>query len=342
MQQCSQRNTSNRECDTMIIIAEYGRDNLATVYVAQMRETASSEKSDHRYFLEFVESFQPPLPLEKKWVLIVSTLFGCPVQCLMCDAGSHYLGTLSAEEIFAQIDFLVRKRFPNGSIPVNKFKIQFARMGEPSFNRNVLKVLEGLPSRYNAPGLIPSLSTIAPVGTDRFFERLLEIKKKRYTEGQFQLQFSIHTTDEKLRDKLMPVKKWKFAQIARYGTKFYQEDDRKITLNFALAEEMPVEPNILYQHFDPDIFLIKITPLNPTYQVIQNRLTSYIDPLQKEKEYTVVEALRSLGYEVIISIGEVEENHIGSNCGQYLMKHLTAKEHIENGYGYGTKDSIVL
>jgi len=312
----------------MKILTSTGREDIAVVYVAEMKKGKC---------VEFVESLQPPLSREKKWVLIVSTLFGCPVRCLMCDAGSQYQGTLSTEEIFAQIDFLVRKRFPNGGIPVDKFKIQFARMGEPSFNVNVLEVLENVPSLYNAPGLIPSISTIAPIGTENFFERLLEIKKRKYSEGQFQLQFSIHTTDEQLRDKLIPVKKWDFASIARYGEKFYQEGDRKITLNFALAEGMPVEPNILYQHFDPDIFLIKITPLNPTYQVVQNRLSSYIDPFQKEKEYPVVRKLRSFDYEVIVSIGEVEENHIGSNCGQYLMRHLTANEVIKEGYTYERK-----
>jgi len=30
--------------------------------------------------------------------------------------------------------------------------------------------------------------------------------------------------------------------------------------------------------------------------------------------------LRGTGYEVIVSVGELEENKIGSNCGQYLKK----------------------
>jgi len=178
----------------MKILTSTGREDIAVVYVAEMKKGKC---------VEFVESLQPPLPREKKWVLIVSTLFGCPVRCLMCDAGSHYQGTLSTEEIFSQIDFLVRQRFPNGNIPVDKFKVQFARMGEPSFNVNVLEVLENLTSRYDAPGLIPSISTIAPMGTENFFERLLEIKKRKYREGQFQLQFSIHTTDEQLRDGIL-------------------------------------------------------------------------------------------------------------------------------------------
>ena len=50
-----------------------------------------------------------------------------------------------------------------------------------------------------------------------------------------------------------------------------------------------------------------------------------------------MEELRAAGYEVIVSIGEVEENHIGSNCGQYVMRHLKAKEHLKNGYTYMTQ-----
>ena len=309
----------------MKVLASVGREDVAIVYMADIGE---------KLYVEFVEAVQPPLPREKKWVLLVSTLLGCPVKCLMCDAGGYYKRKLSKGEIFSQIDFLIKKRFPTGKVPVEKFKIQFARIGEPSLNLNVLEVLEELPHRYNVPGLIPCISTIAPAGTDRFFEGLLEIKKKKYPEGRFQLQFSIHTTDEKLRDKLIPVKKWDFAKISEYGEKFYERGGRKITLNFALSEGMPVEPEILLQFFDPEKYLIKITPINPTYKAMENRLFSYIDPYHEEKDYQLVKNLRSFGYEVIVSIGEVEENYIGSNCGQYVMRHLKAKRHIKNSYAY--------
>ena len=313
---------------SMKILAWAGREDIAMVYMAEVGGGK---------LVEFVESVQPPLPREKKWVLIVSTLFGCPVRCLMCDAGSHYEGKLSREDIFAQIDFLVKKRFPNGSIPVDKFKIQLARMGEPSLNLNTLDILEELPHRYKATGLIPSISTIAPTGTDRFFNRLVEIKKNVYSRGRFQFQFSLHTTDERLRDHLVPAKKWNFARMAEYGEEFYEKDDRKITLNFALAEEMPVDPDVLLRHFDPGKFLIKITPVNPTHQAVQNRLFSYIDPYREGKDDRLVRNLRAAGYKVIVSIGEVEENRIGSNCGQYVMRHLKAKGHVKNGYTYRTQ-----
>ena len=309
----------------MKVISSSGQENIATVFLAEMKDNN---------IIEFLESVQPPYPRDKKWVLIVSTLFGCPVKCPICDAGGFYKGKLSKDEIFEQIDFLVRRQYPDLSVPVKKFKIQFARMGEPSFNMAVLDVLEELPSRYNAPGLMPCISSVAPNVSDKFFERLLEIKE-RYYRGKFQLQFSIHSTDKDERDFLIPVKKWSFDKIAEYGQRYYKEGDRKITLNFAPSDKSIIDVAVLKNHFDPKLFFIKITPLNPTYRAEKNKLSSYINPDQKILRYDLIESLKDGGYEVLLSIGETAENQIGSNCGQYITQHLNKAEHqnvLPNGY----------
>jgi 23S rRNA (adenine2503-C2)-methyltransferase len=313
----------------MRIKASTGSNSIASVYIAEF---------DNGSLVEMVESVQPPLPRDKKWVLIVSTLFGCPVQCPMCDAGGHYRGRLSKKEIFDQLDFLVKSKFPDGKIPVEKFKVQFARMGEPSFNPSVLEVLEELPQRYDVPGLIPCISTIAPAGASSFFRELLRIKKDMYSCGNFQLQFSIHTTNRELRDRLMPVNRWDLAQIARYCSEFWQPTDRKITLNFALVRGMPVNSEELQKHFDPERFLVKLTPLNPTYAAARNDLVSQIDSSWDETRCGIVAGLRSAGYEVIVSIGEMEENLIGSNCGQYLTEHLATERRLIDSYSYDIKN----
>lgn len=291
------------------VIQNYGKENIATVFIAR---TKSGK------LIEFVESFQPNLPIEKKWVLVLSVMHGCPVKCLMCDAGQQFGGNLSKEEILAQVDHIVSRRFPDRKIPTDKFKVQFTRMGEPAYNNAVLDVLEELPAQYNAPGLIPSVSTIAPEGRDDFFARLLEIKNKYYKHGKFQMQFSIHTTDFEKRDKLIPIKKWSFEQISEYGEKFFVEGDRKITLNFALMKDYPVEPEVIDEYFDSNKFLVKITPLNPTKKATDNNLVSALDSENENSIDKLVEGLRSLGFDVIVSIGELEENQIGSNCGQFV------------------------
>jgi len=284
--------------------------------------------------VECVEAVQPPRSREEKWVLMISTLFGCPISCQMCDAGGHYRGKLTEPEMFNQIEYLIQQRYPNGFVPSEQFKIQFARMGEPALNMDVIDLLENLPGRINAPGLMPSVSTIAPHGTDKFFERLIEVKNQVYPTGRFQFQFSIHTTDPDLRDQIIPVKKWGFERIAKFGEDYHRTGDRKITLNFALAENSPVDAEELLRYFDPDRFLIKVTPLNPTYQAESTGLTSYVDPNNKVAVYPELEKIREAGYQVIISIGEQEENRIGSNCGQYVQKHILESGGLTEGYTY--------
>lgn len=306
----------------MKIIAKTGRDDIATVYIAEMRAGKR---------IEFVESVQPPLPREKKWVLIISSLFGCCVNCAFCDAGGDYQGKLSKEDLFNQIDFLVTNRYPDRIIPVEKFKIQFARMGEPALNMNVLDALSEFHDIYEAPGFIPSISTIAPANTDNFFENLLKIKKSIYKE-KFQLQFSIHTTDQNFRNTLIPVKKWDFKEIANYGHDFYEKNHRKITLNFALSDNFPLETEVLRKYFSPEKFLIKITPINPTYKAIKQEFSS--EKLLSGGREDLIYELKQAGYDVILSIGELEENQIGSNCGQYLKNHEKEKHGLEKSYNY--------
>lgn len=306
----------------MKIIGHIGRDDIAVVYLAE----CGSGK-----LVEFAESVQPPIPRENKWVLIVSSLFGCPVGCRMCDAGGFYQGKLTAEEIFAQIDYMVKRRYPDSNIPVKKFKVQFARMGEPALNPEVLKVLQQLPHRYDAPGLLPTLSTVAPKGADSFFKSLMELKKKIYPRG-FQLQFSLHSTDEESRNNLIPVKKWDLNEIAGYGGEFFDEGGLKITLNFALAEGSPLDVYIIERFFTPRKFLIKFTPVNPTMRAhsggLRSRIAADID------NYDFIDSLRALGYDVILSIGELEENRIGSNCGQHISNYLRAGKKLPAGYDY--------
>jgi 23S rRNA (adenine2503-C2)-methyltransferase len=308
----------------MQVVASAGKDDLAKVYIARNKAGR---------YLEFVESLQPPLPREKKWVLIVSCLFGCPFSCRFCDAGGEYHGCLSQEEIEFQIDYLVRKRYPDGIIQSAKFKIQFARMGEPALNPAVLDTIAALPSRWQAPGLLISLSTIAPVGCQGFFQRLLEVKSA-FRAGTFQFQFSLHTSDEKKRRQLIPAKTWSFRAMAEYGRLFFRPGDRKITLNFALAKGFPLKADKLLAYFDPNIFLVKITPVNPTMHALANDLRPVF--AADHQDEAIVNELRLAGYEVLVSLGESEENAIGSNCGQFIRSYLASHKYPfpEKSYSY--------
>jgi 23S rRNA (adenine2503-C2)-methyltransferase len=314
----------------MKVVGKAGNPDVAMVYVMDFGGK----------LVECVEAVQPPIPREEKWVLMISTLYGCPIACQICDAGGYYEGKVTAEEMLQQINYLIGTRYPDGRVPSEQFKIQLARMGEPALNMAVLDLLEHLPERVDAPGLMPSLSTIAPHGRDEFFDRLIEIKESIYPGGQFQFQFSVHTTDQELRDQLLPVKKWDFSQLSEFGRRYYRPGDRKITLNFALADSSPVEVDVLQKYFDPELFLIKITPLNPTYQAEQHQLVSYVGEKTHPSSDPLLDAIREAGYRVILSIGELEENEIGSNCGQYVQRHLKADRPLGAGYTYQVENKV--
>ena len=305
----------------MKILGKYGKEEVAILYIA---------RHDGK-IIEFVESVQPPVSREQKWVLILSTLYGCPLGCLMCDAGEYYFGKVSKEGMLAQIDHMISPRFPDKKIPMPKFKIQFARMGEPTLNEHVLELLRELPKIYDAPGLMPCMSTVAPNSSKKFLNELISIKNDLYPPGQFQLQFSIHSTDPDFRHKWIPGKIWSFQEIAEFGDKWYRPVDRKITLNFAVASDSIIDPKIIAEFFDPSKYFIKLTPLNPTSNVLKHKLNSGITE-ENVKDFVLKREFEELGYQTIISIGNWEENEIGSNCGQFATHFIEGDVKIKKDY----------
>jgi 23S rRNA (adenine2503-C2)-methyltransferase len=291
------------------LVASTGNPELAMVHVAE---------DDRGRRLEFVDSIQPPRTRDEKWVVIVSTMYGCPVGCQMCDAGGDYQGKVSTEEMLWQVRSAVGERFGNGGPRTDMLKVQFARMGDPALNDAVLDALVGLRSEFNGTNVVASVSTVAPVISRDFLAKLRRVKDEHYPGGRFQLQFSIHSTDPDVRGRLCPIKTLSFEEMAAIGTAFRTEGDKRVTLNFCLIDGIPIDPTVVREHFDPEHFLIKLTPLNPTSRAESAGLVSLIGKGREEEAKRYIEAFQAQGFDVLLSIGEYEENQIGSNCGQYL------------------------
>jgi 23S rRNA (adenine2503-C2)-methyltransferase len=314
------------EHENVRIIGHRGNPEIATVYVGDFGGR----------LVEFVESRQPPIPWKEKWVLILSVSFGCPIRCAICDAGGRFAGHLTAEQMARQAEFLVRRRYPDHRVPVPKFKVQFARMGEPALNSEVPGAMDRIASQLDAPGLMFCVSTIGPAGREGFFERIAGIKDR--FQGRFQLQFSVHSTDEDERDRIMPARKWSLEEIATYGEHFWREGDRKITLNFAVARGMTLSPGKIARIFSPDRFLIKITPVNPTERAAETSVKSAFAVKPDPETERIMARIRKAGFDVLLSVGEIEENRIGSNCGQ-LVARLSREGHLRER-SYGRKYSL--
>ena len=295
------------EIEELEVISLHGDPAVAEVAVGRFR-------GDNRYLVEVVDGLAPPIPREHKWIINVSTQFGCPVGCPFCDAAADFAGNLTAREILAQVRWGL-DRHRNAVQECQKLKVHFARMGEPSLNDQVLAALKMLPDAVDCHELWACTATVAPTGREKWFEKLLTIKNQHYP-GRFQLQFSVQSTDEYYREMLIPAPHWSLEQIAEYGTRFHEANDRKVLLNFALVENTPFAPEIICRIFDPTHFAVKLTPLNPTAAGLEKGFRTVLRSQRAPEVMRAVDSLSGKGFDVILSIGDGREDDIGSNCGQ--------------------------
>ena len=294
------------------IVPSHIRNEIAEVLVGRLKGTR-----DH--FVEFVDGLDPALSREKKWILNLSTQFGCPVNCLFCDAGGGYKGNVSKYVLLEQLRLLLDRHSLELRKNCRKLKVHFSRMGEPAFNPAVLEVLEELPALIPNPELWACVATVFPKTQTEWFSRLLRIKDQKFRK-RFQLQFSVNSTDQKTRRRLMPIEHASLAELAAYGREFWKPGDRKIVLNFALMEGVPVDPKLIAETFTPECFAVKLTPLNPTARGDSAGLFSNVSTSNPARAEELSRGLGAFGFDVIISIGDERENAVRSNCGQAVLR----------------------
>ena len=143
--------------------------------------------------------------LTKKWVATISTQKGCPMKCKFCDCprfGFH--GNATVHELAYEIQTILEGETIDHT---ERFNVHFARMGEPTFNWNVIdfakNVLKPLVGKYiKAKTIHPVVSTMLPKSNKRLEEFILNwcnIKNEEYN-GEAGLQFSINSTDDEQRN----------------------------------------------------------------------------------------------------------------------------------------------
>lgn len=292
----------------MRIVEEREVPGLAKLYSAEL---------DSVRRIEFVDTLEPGVPKTEKWVMMISVQAGCAVGCRMCDAGaSDYQGNLSASEIIDQVRFVAEQNPGMDFARHPKTEVHFSRMGEPSLNPAVLDALRDL-ARESGKGLVVSVSTVAPKSpaTMPWFEELRRIKDDCFSGGRFQLQFSLHATEEGRRQEIVPIKKWTLAEVADYGRHFHQSDDRKVALNFAPGPGEALDAAAIVSIFDPEHFLIKITSINPTLSACRRHMTNVWKEAPEPIRAAEIE-LRRRGFSVILSPSFPEEIRSEISCGQ--------------------------
>jgi 23S rRNA (adenine2503-C2)-methyltransferase len=276
------------------------------------------------------------LPLEEKWVITCSTQYGCSQKCTFCDVPNvKFVGNATLNDLVNQVK-MGMSLHPEVTHS-DRINVHWARMGEPTQNWNVLNAtiyLAGM-LREHGYGFHPVVSTMMPKDNLRlssFISNWLKIKNDML-QGEAGLQLSINSTNEVERNKMFNNKCLSLNEISvmlnncmGWPTRVLK--GRKITLNFAIAD-YEIDAKTLRRYFDPDLYLVKLTPMHKTNSALENNIetkgdyTTYYPYEQYEKD------LKAEGFDVLVFIASQEEDESTITCGNAILGGSQIKSEYE-------------
>jgi 23S rRNA (adenine2503-C2)-methyltransferase len=262
------------------------------------------------------------LPLEEKWVITISSQTGCSMACNFCDVPKVGPGfNATYHELLQQVDAGL-DCFPD--VKPGRINLHFARMGEPTFNENVINASYYLRGVFEKQGIDfhPVVSTMMPAmnhNLQPFIKRWLQFREDSC--GNAGLQLSINTTDHEARNKMFGSYALSLPVIAQLMRDLHTPDSpkfsRKIALNFALTGD-EIDAQYLATLFDPKYFMCKLTPLHATAATneaghIVEGYTTY--DLYRDHERNLINA----GFDVIVFVPSKEEDESRITCGNAVL-----------------------
>lgn len=258
------------------------------------------------------------LPLEEKWVITISTQYGCSMGCAFCDVprvGPGVNATIG--DLLWQVE-TARSLHPEVK-STKRLNIHFARMGEPTFNPEVIRAAMMFRDAYHGFKVHPVVSTMMPKDNSNLKEFIREWMwvKNIYYQGESGLQLSINTTSELLRRSIFHGSALSLGEIAEVMGGIIPKG-RKITLNFAVAD-WPIDPSVLLKYFNPDHYIVKLTPMHKTRNAEMKGIKTEGDYATPEPYQIHAANLRKAGYDVLVFIASREEDEGRITCGNAIL-----------------------
>lgn len=263
--------------------------------------------------------------LEDKLVVTVSSQKGCPMKCNFCDCPKYgFKGNVSKAELISEISTAIAlSGIKNGK----RLNIHFARMGEPTFNWNVIWAARDIAQMFKLDGSSdiwfeeyhPVVSTMMPRSNkelEAFLQSWCQIGQIYGGNDGFGLQFSINTLDEDNRNEMFREMSLSLKEIGEIINRLPAPKQRKYTLNFAVTSKCNLNPDLMDQYFDKTKCIVKITPIHETVEATDNGYEIVTDFDVYEKfEKPLVKA----GWDVIVFIPSKEEDEDRITCGNSLI-----------------------
>lgn len=262
--------------------------------------------------------------LSEKWVATISTQKGCPMNCKFCDCPKYgFHGNASFDDLHYEIATILTNETVKHT---KRFNVHFARMGEPSFNKEIIDftryILRDLVRKYiTADTIHPVVSTMLPNNNPNILPFIFDWvdTKNFYYNGEAGLQFSINSTDENQRDQQFSGKSLSLDQISKIADMILYPEGRKYTLNFAVTADTILDPIWLTNHFDQEKFIVKITPIHKTHSAVKNSFNVTTEYTDFDVYRKFEQPLIKLGWDVIVFVPSKEEDSDRITCGNALI-----------------------
>lgn len=265
-----------------------------------------------------------PMPLTEKWVVTISTQYGCSMGCKFCDVPKVGPGrNATAQDLREEIEWALGMH--SEIKHTKRLNVHYARMGEPTWNRAVLEnaaELHDIIRPQLGDSLIhPVVSTMMPKANghlEGFLRDWVLLKNSAY-EGNAGLQFSINSTSDGQRDYLFSGNALDLDKIAGIVDRLPMPKGRKYALNFALADDSVISGERLAQLFDTKKCMCKITPLHRTTSAEDNGIRTTGGYEQFTPYKAVEDDLKEHGFDVIVFVPSYDEDNGLITCGNAIL-----------------------
>ncbi|MFA5376474.1 MAG: Fe-S-oxidoreductase [Dehalococcoidia bacterium] len=259
------------------------------------------------------------LPLTDKWVITISTQYGCSMNCTFCDVPKVGPGVNATfHDLTGQI--LTGLKLHPEITTTKRLNIHFARMGEPSWNPNVLEcgkwIKEHLSDSFRCHPVVSTMMPRSNQWLKVFIHNWMRIKNRIF-DGEAGLQLSINSTDESERRAMFHGNTCTLSEIKEIMTGIIPVG-RKITLNFAIAGYI-IDPDILLQWFSPELYTCKLTPMHKTNTATMLGIKTDGDYTTPEPYEIIADKLMRAGYETLVFIASKEEDESRITCGNAIL-----------------------
>lgn len=298
--------------------------NLEYLYVGDYGKENNIKASFLGYDKRIDKVEHKPVDITDKLVVTVSSQKGCPMDCNFCDCPKlGFKGNATLPELITEIMSGVAL---SGIKHGQRLNVHYARMGEPTFNPNVITSAEFIAqmlmndhSDVTFDTYHPVVSTMMPKANKNlkeFLHKQVETGFAYGGEDGFGLQFSINTLDENDRNEMFRNRSLSLQEISDIIKELPMPKKRKYTLNFAVTSKSNLDVALMNKYFDKEKCIVKMTPIHETVEAV-NEGYEIVHDFDVYEQFE--QPLVNDGWDVIVFVPSKEEDEDRITCGNSLI-----------------------